>query len=712
MTALPAQPEAATLALPPLREELSIHPGPCATDGSPTWVLEDPMSGRYFRLSWFEFEVLTRWHLGSLQAVSEALARQTPLVFESVDVEAVLRFMSAHNLLQARGEQALARMREQVDRMKQHWASWLLKNYLFFRLPLVRPDRFLRATLPWLGWAWSRWFTVLTLACGTLGVYLAARQWDAFLSTFPYFFSLQGMLAMGLALSLAKVAHELGHAYMATRFGCQVPTMGVAFLVMWPVLYTDTSPAWKLRSRRERQMIGAAGMLAELFIAAYALLLWSLLSDGPLRSAVFLLATSTWLLTLVVNLNPLMRFDGYYLLSDTLAIPNLQERAFAYGRWQLREWLFDFGDQVPEYFEPGPRRIVLLYAYATWLYRFFLFLGIALLVYHYFFKLLGAFLMMVELVWFIARPMSTELGAWLSRRKSIQSSPRGWGVGLLALLLLSAFVIPWRTSINAPALWRSGEHTRIFVKVPARVEAIHVKEGEHVQPGQLLFELSSPDLTFQIDQGARQLESLAWLIQYRGMNPQLLAHSKVAMSEYQAEYAAQQSRLAEQAMLQIRSSQTGQVQGLRPSLRVGDWLAANDLLTLVVNPKVSKVEAYVAESELANLQLGASAMFYATDPSAAPVPLRLYAIDNTGTPELIEPYLASIYDGALAVRESPQGRLTPESSIYRVQLQPLEEPVQPLAVTPGTVRLQAQPSSTALQWGRQVWSVLLRETGF
>lgn len=113
--------------------------------------------------------------------------------------------------------------------------------------------------------------------------------------------------------------------------------MGVAFLVMMPMFYTDTSGSWKLTLKRQRITIGVAGMLTELALAAWATLACSFLPDGMLRSAAFMLATTTWIMTLAVNLSPLMRFDGYFLLSDTLQVPNLQQRGFAMGRWQLRE---------------------------------------------------------------------------------------------------------------------------------------------------------------------------------------------------------------------------------------------------------------------------------------------------------------------------------------------------------------------------------------
>src|SRR5690606_11708462 len=124
--------------------------------------------------------------------------------------------------------------------------------------------------------------------------------------------SLEGFLLYGLTLVLVKSAHELGHALVSQRLGCRVASMGVAFLVMFPVLYTDTTDAWKLQSRRDRLRIVTAGVRTELYLALIATFLWGVLPDGSLRSAAFFIATTSWVTSVLVNISPFMRFDGYY----------------------------------------------------------------------------------------------------------------------------------------------------------------------------------------------------------------------------------------------------------------------------------------------------------------------------------------------------------------------------------------------------------------
>src|SRR3569832_322813 len=181
-------------------------------------------------------------------------------------------------------------------------------------------------------------------------------------------YSWQGLLSYALALICIKFLLELGHAYTAKRYGGRVPTMGVAFLVLFPVAYTDVNEVWKLPEKRQRIAVSGAGIITELVIAAWATLAWTLLPDGSFKNAAFLLATTTWVSTIMINGSPFMRFDGYFLLSDWLNMPNLHARTFALARWRLREWLFGLGEPKPEVIGIRRERGIILYGWITWTY--------------------------------------------------------------------------------------------------------------------------------------------------------------------------------------------------------------------------------------------------------------------------------------------------------------------------------------------------------
>ncbi len=140
-----------------------------------------------------------------------------------------------------------------------------------------------------------------------------------------------------------------------------MPIIGVAFLVLFPVLYTDTT----LKHRDQRLMIDVAGILTELAIAIIATMFWVFLPDGPMRSIAFTTSTLSWFLSLVINLNPFMRFDGYYILSDASGVENMQERSFAFAKWRMREVLFKPNIAPPEVLSTNLQRLLIYHAWGT-----------------------------------------------------------------------------------------------------------------------------------------------------------------------------------------------------------------------------------------------------------------------------------------------------------------------------------------------------------
>src|SRR4051794_40169512 len=145
-------PQPAAMRLLPLRDELTLHEGPRTLDGAPTWTLHDPVTNRFFRIGWLEFEILSRWDLGDIEQIAADIAAQTTIPATAAQVENFARFLVSGNLIQARGPDAIERFKRQMAATRKTPAMWLLKNYLFFRIPLIRPDRFLRAALPMVDW--------------------------------------------------------------------------------------------------------------------------------------------------------------------------------------------------------------------------------------------------------------------------------------------------------------------------------------------------------------------------------------------------------------------------------------------------------------------------------------------------------------------------------------------------------------------------------
>ncbi|MBA0208337.1 HlyD family efflux transporter periplasmic adaptor subunit [Pectobacterium brasiliense] len=699
--------------LSPLRDELILHAGPANRDGSPSWTLEDPLRGLYFRIGWAEMAMLSRWSMGNAAQIVADVNQTSALTLDDSDVQYFNRFLQANSLTRVSGDEALAQFSRQVEQSRVSIWRKLLKNYLFFRIPLWHPDRFLGATLPWVEPFFSRTFLKLTLLVAVLGLFLAGRQWETFKHTFLHFFTLEGAALAGLTLCFTKILHEFGHAYTCKRFGARVATMGVAFLVMMPVLYTDTSGSWKLTRRRQRMAIGAAGMMTELVLAAWATLAWSFLPDGMLRSAAFMLATTTWIMTLAINLSPLMRFDGYFLLSDGLQMPNLQNRGFAIGRWQMREWLFGLGDAPPEHFPRWLQRTLVGYAFAVWIYRFFLFTGIAILVYHMTFKLLGMLLFAIEIGYFVVMPVVNEVREWSKRRKDYRMNRNMTTTLVVSAVVLLLLMIPWQRGVYAPALLRAEQQSSLYMPVPAMIQHIDVKVGQPVQAGQTLFTLSSDALAHEQKQLERQIATLNWQSTFQVFNKEAAGDHQRVKQEHEAALQKLQVLQRQSEQLTVRAPIDGVVADMTTPLETGEWLGQGEWLAVVTKPTGGLVEAFVSEKDWQRLRTGAKGTFYLQDVSRSSLPLTIVEIASTATRDLnAAPELASIYGGDIATLSDAQRKLHPEQAVYRVLLSlPDDYRAQP-QVLRGTVVMDGEAQSLLIRGWKVVSAVLIRELSF
>ncbi|KHT42745.1 HlyD family efflux transporter periplasmic adaptor subunit [Pectobacterium brasiliense] len=699
--------------LSPLRDELILHAGPANRDGSPSWTLEDPLRGLYFRIGWAEMAMLSRWSMGNASQIVADVNQTSALTLDDSDVQYFNRFLQANSLTRVSGDEALAQFSRQVEQSRVSIWRKLLKNYLFFRIPLWHPDRFLGATLPWVEPFFSRIFLKLTLLVAVLGLFLAGRQWETFKHTFLHFFTLEGAALAGLTLCFTKILHEFGHAYTCKRFGARVATMGVAFLVMMPVLYTDTSGSWKLTRRRQRMAIGAAGMMTELVLAAWATLAWSFLPDGMLRSAAFMLATTTWIMTLAINLSPLMRFDGYFLLSDGLQMPNLQNRGFAIGRWQMREWLFGLGDAPPEHFPRWLQRTLVGYAFAVWIYRFFLFTGIAILVYHMTFKLLGMLLFAIEIGYFVVMPVVNEVREWSKRRKDYRMNRNMTTTLVVSAVVLLLLMIPWQRGVYAPALLRAEQQSSLYMPVPAMIQRIDVKVGQPVQAGQTLFTLSSDALAHEQKQLERQIATLNWQSTFQVFNKEAAGDHQRVKQEHEAALQKLQVLQRQSEQLTVRAPIDGVVADMTTPLETGEWLGQGEWLAVVTKPTGGLVEAFVSEKDWQRLRTGAKGTFYLQDVSRSSLPLTIVEIASTATRDLnAAPELASIYGGDIATLSDAQRKLHPEQAVYRVLLSlPDDYRAQP-QVLRGTVVMDGEAQSLLVRGWKVVSAVLIRELSF
>jgi putative peptide zinc metalloprotease protein len=697
--------------LPPLREDLRLIPGAPTADGSPTWVLIDPVRGKYFQIGWAASQMLSRWNGRSAETVLSQIHAETTCRITLKDIEDLLRFLYGNHLMRDPPQGGYRAYVAQAEAAKPQWLMWLVHHYLFFQIPLVRPDRLLRATLPSVEWLFARSTGWIIGIIGLIGIYLTSRQWDAFIGTMLHFFTPRGVALYVLCLVIVKVCHELGHAYTATRYGCRVSTMGIALVLMVPMLYSDTSDAWTLRSRRQRAAIGAAGMVVECSLAALAMFAWSFLDDGVARSLAFIMATTSLALGVAINCNPFMRFDGYYVLSDLLGIPNLFDRASAFGQWQLRRLLFGLDLPMPEPVSDGRRRFLVAFAWATWLYRVLLFLGIALVVYHFFFKLLGLLLFAVEIGWFIALPIVRELQAWWLLRGAIQEERRVWMLVGMLVGLAVVFFVPWSNRISLPAVLEATPHATIYAPAPGRIARLAVEEGRHVEKGDGLVIVESPALEKELALTRKRIEVERLRDRRQFMDQQELAKHQVTLEALKARLSQLEGLAQQRQNLSLTAPIAGVVTDRAEALHVGRWINKELPLAYVVDPGGEELHALAPETEVGYLQSGQSARFIPEGPERPSVKAQVVEIRDIDESSFTVPYLASLYGGEVPVREDATHKLRPDTSVYRITLRLIEPPPRWNQAVRGTVLVEGPRISLAQRAWEKGVRVLIRESG-
>ena len=699
--------------LPPLRQDLEIMPSGASPGGAPSWVLHDPVQHRYFQISHETRALLSVWRDGA--TLPEWVATAAERLDLSVDIAIcgkLLDFARASHLTLDNAPGSWRTVWKQVEKSRHSLAMQLVHNYLFFRIPLMRPQAALKAALPYVEPLYT-WQAVASVSgIGLIGLYLVSRQWTQFISTFRDFFSLEGLLYFSVSIIVVKALHELGHAFTAVKYGCHVPTIGVAFIVMAPLLYTDVTDSWRLSNRKQRLLIDAAGIIVELGLACLATFLWVFLPDGPARGIAFTTATTSWIMSIVLNSSPFTRFDGYYLLSDLLQVDNLQPRAFAFGQWRMRQLLFAPAMTPPEVLPQRLGWLLVAYAWTIWLYRLIIFTGIAVLVYHYFFKILGIILFSVEIWFFVARPIVREIMAWPKIGMSNLSFVRTGITCALAVAVLLALTVPWSGRIEVPALLADADVASVYPSRAAQIESVDVAQGARLAKGAPLAHLASPELDSAIRSTRIQLALTRARMARSTADQQDKAQLLVLAGEFDAEATKLSGLRKEREQLTVVAPADGVIATLAPHLRAGQWLAKGDLIAVMIGRRALMARGYLSEAALARVAPGAAGRFVPDDLTRPAFPVTLSKIALAGASSIDIPELASVYGGRIGVEPDASQRLAPVSAQYLVEFSAPDAAAPPNQTIRGLIELQGVPESFAVALWRQVAKVVVRESGF
>jgi putative peptide zinc metalloprotease protein len=488
-------------------------------------------------------------------------------------------------LQQRRQKQARVKLRQYIS------------NPLALRIPLIDPDAFVTALLPWLrpllGWAGA----LLWLLLVGWALVLGASHWDELsLGVSDRLLSADNLLLIGLMFPLAKVVHEFGHAIAVKAFGGEVHEMGVMLLVLMPVPYVDASASLALRSKHARMLVGAAGMLAELLLAALAMLVWVQVEPGLVRALAFNVMMIAGITTVVFNANPLLRFDGYYILSDALEIPNLGQRSNTYFAYLVKRHLLRIRQATMADTAPGERPWFFFYAVASFIYRIFVSVAIALLVAQQYF-VIGVVLGIWSLYNAFIQPLGKKI-AFLFNGTELQGR-RGRALATVGLLLaLVTAIVGW---LPAPSFTRTEgvavvpEHGHVRAASDGFTQSVRVASGQTVRRGDVLVVLEDPELHARLRVLDAQLqEQQARYTAATGDRVQMsLIRDDIAHITARRDMAA--ARVRE---LVVRSPADGQFMMANTADAPSKFVHRGDLLAYVVDPRRLAVQVVVPQADV------------------------------------------------------------------------------------------------------------------
>ena len=705
--------EANGLVLPELRPDIQINFSAHGHEGQASWVIHDPLQHRYFHINRETKDLLLLWQEGlTPDQLAEFAYAQLGLKLDAEQISELLTFLSKNQLLKENAKANWREIAQDAANKQQHLGNRILRNYVFFKLPLFRPQQFLKSAAPYIDFMFSRQFFLVTIIAGLIGFYFVSRDWNTLTGDLQRFFSFEGIAYFGIAIVSVKVFHELGHAFTAVRFGCQVPTMGVAFFLLTPLLYTDVSDAWRLSSRRKRLLISAAGILSELVIACFATLLWAFLAPGFIRDIALIFASTSWVMSLAINLNPLIKFDGYYLLSDITRIDNLQQRSFAFGKWRLRKLLIAPDINAPEIVSPKVQFALTMFAWMTWVYRLILFTTIALLVYHFSFKLLGIFLLVLEIWLLVLRPVFIELSQWRKLAELSGSPARIMATTSFIALTLLVLVVPWSSRINVPAVLQASELAQVYTGKAAQVAKIHVKRGNQVKQGAPVVTLHSPELKEKIQIARIEINQLELRIANASLVQIGIEDMLVLRRAIQSKQSKLDGLLIEKAELVVTAPIGGIVQEFNPHIHQGRWVGKEDPVALIANRNSHVVKGYIGESRLRRLTENAVGLFIPDDLTFPSIPVVINTVARSGTASLEIAVLASFHGGSIQVEQGSNNQLVPKQAQYLIEMKSVRISNSPNQIVRGLIELDGIAESIAMSAFRQVAKVLIRETGF
>ncbi len=651
MNAQNPNPDAAQLRLR-LRADLVVSP---RTDEARTYYLiEDPVGAKYFRIGSAEYAFLSGLDGNTIVAdAAEAVALRVPeSTFSLGDALALSRWLVQHDLAHVEGQVSHGGAAS-VSQAAGQPRGWLRFNLLMLRLPLLHPDRLLDTITPYLSWLFSAAAFVVWSVIVVSAVYLIGGDGARFAASTEGIFAPGNWFWLILCWLLLKIVHEISHGVVCKRYGGDVREAGVLLILLFPAAYVDVTSSWRFPTRWQRIHVSVAGMYAELLLAAVAALAWTRLPAGPLNNLCANMVVMAGITTVLFNANPLMRFDGYYILSDLLGIPNLYSR----GQRRLGLWVKRYllgVDACPEVSQGWSGRTIAVYGVLSFAWRIMVCAGL-LISASALFAGAGVVIAATGVITWLFAP-GVRFVNYLVRGVPGEKPDllRFAWVGPLsvACVVLPLCMVPWPGTRTAPAIVEHAPLTIVRASSPGFVREVRVTDGQQVHEGQILAVLENRDLEMELgdlELGIRQLDLKRRALAKSHRTAELQAHDehRTALETKLAEKQAQVQRLS------VRAPRSGRIVGGDLASLVGSYVKEGTTILTVVDEQSKELTISVAQQDLDPFTESLGRHVRVRLPGAARFSGTLANLDPRADLKPAHPALSATRGGPFAVRVTP-----------------------------------------------------------
>ena len=490
--------------------------------GTAYWIIKEPVGLNYFRFQEEEYAILNMLDgTTSLDEIKDRYEEEFPP--SKINVEEIARFVG--NLYQnglliadvpGQGDQ-LKRQRSE-KRKKLLIGQWT--NILALRFKGIDPERFLNWIYPKISWLFTRSVLIFCCLLGLSALLLVGVQWELFQSKLPSFhefFASENWIWLMATLGVTKILHEFGHGLSCKHFGGECHEIGLMILVLTPCMYCNVSDSWMLPNKWHRAAIGAAGMFVELVIASVCTFIWWFTEPGLLNQVCLSVMFVSSVSTILFNGNPLLRYDGYYILSDIMEVPNMRQKATSILSRKLGNWCLGLEEQDDPFLPQRNQWAFALYTIAAVIYRWFILIMILTFLYNVFepygLQIIGQIIMLGSLYSLIVMPF-WKLYKYFSvpGRTHQVKRPRLYAtLGVIAAIIGFICFVKLPYSVICPLQIQPHEAVHINTEVPGILKKIHVEPLQKVEKGQLLAELEN----LKVKQDLYQLEGEVEAIETR-----------------------------------------------------------------------------------------------------------------------------------------------------------------------------------------------------